>query len=78
MAKRARERARVEKQEAKREKRLARAEAEADSDPGDVDETALMEEFARLSAAYESDDITAAEYDEGRRRIFEELGIEEG
>lgn len=72
--KRARERARQEKQEAKRERRQALAE-EADS-LDTVDEDALMEEFAALSARYESDEISAGEYQTERERIFNSLGLE--
>ena len=72
--KRARERARLEKQEAKRAKRFARSRETA-AEP-DVDEGALMEEFARLSARYDADQIGEVEYEDQRRRIFGELGIE--
>ncbi len=74
MAKRNRERARLEKQEAKREKQRAR-QAEA-ADKPEVDETALMDQFARLSESYAADRISEMAYQEERRRIFEELGLE--
>ena len=75
MTKRARERTRQEKQESKKEKREARAEEETSVLPA-ADETALMEEFARLSERYSSDQISEADYVSERHRIFVELGIE--
>lgn len=74
MNKRARERARQEKQEAKQEKRESRAEELAAAPV--IDEAALMDEFARLSERYGADQLSKSEYEEERRRIFEELGIE--
>jgi hypothetical protein len=70
--KRAREKARLEKQEAKREKRQARASAPVP----EVNVDALMEEYASLSARHEAGQITAARFNEERQRIFEALGIE--
>ncbi len=73
-AKRARERARQTKREAKQAKREARA--------GDTtslsatSEAALLEEFARLSADYQTDAVSHANYIDERRRILTELGIE--
>lgn len=72
--KRQREKARQEKQEAKREKRLARGNDT--SDESDVDEDALMEEFARLSARFENNQISIDQYEKERHRIFVDLGIE--
>jgi len=74
MGKRARERARLEKQEAKREKRQSRSREGAA--PLTFDETELMEQFAQLSAQYETKQIGEVEYAEKRRRILDELGIE--
>lgn len=74
MAKRNRERARQEKQEAKREKQISR-QAEAANEP-EVDEAALMEEYARLSEQYEANLISESVYSEERRRIFDELGLQ--
>ena len=74
VAKRARERGRLEKQEAKKDKREARS-AEATSISAE-DEAALMEEFARLSEQYSAGHITEGRYNEERTRIFEELGVE--
>ena len=74
--KRARERARQEKQADKREKRQT-----STSDGENVskaDETALMEEFAQLSARLEADQITMDTFNEERERIFGELGLETG
>lgn len=73
MAKRARERARQEKRDAKREKRESRT---IEPSPPAADEEALMEEFARLSARYSANEIGGSDYAEERRRIFDELGIE--
>lgn len=75
MTKRARERTRQEKQESKKEKRDARAEDETPVLPA-ADETALMEQFARLSEKYSSDQISETDYASERHRIFVELGIE--
>ena len=36
-----------------------------------------MEEFAKLSARFETDQITSERYNEERRRIFNELGLDE-
>jgi hypothetical protein len=74
MTKRARERTRQEKQESKKEKRDARS----DGPPvlPAADESALMEEFARLSEKYSADQISESEYASERQRIFGELGIE--
>lgn len=72
--KRQREKARQDKQTAKREKRQARSD-EATDEP-DVDENRLMEEFARLSQRFEASEISIDRYEEERRRIFVELGIE--
>lgn len=72
--KRQREKARQEKQQAKREKRQAR-ESDAPTEP-EVNEDALMEEFARLSARFDNDQIPADLYEKERHRIFVALGIE--
>lgn len=73
MAKRARERARLEKQEAKLERREAKV---ADDPIPRPDQDVLMEQFAALSQRFERGDITEATYNDERRRIFEELGIQ--
>jgi hypothetical protein len=70
--KRARENARREKQEAKRERRLNAPDSEAPA----VDQDALMEEYAKLNARFEANELTPTEFATERDRIFEELGIE--
>lgn len=72
--KRAREKARQEKKDLKRERKDAKAAEEVETP--DVDENALMEEFARLSARFEANQLTEDRYNSERQRIFEELGIE--
>jgi hypothetical protein len=72
--KRAREVARKEKQEAKREKKLAEPEEAVVA----VDEEALMEEFARLSARFADETISAGEYAAEKERIFSQLGLDPG
>jgi len=72
--KRQREKARQEKREAKLEKRLAREASETSVDP--ADEQALMEQFARLSERYENNQISTADFETQRHRIFVDLGIE--
>lgn len=72
--KRAREKARQEKKDAKRERKEARPSDEPVLRK--VDENALMEEFARLSAEYEANKLSEDAYNSERQRIFEELGIE--
>ena len=72
--KRAREKARQDKQEAKRARRQEKSSDE--SAISAADEDALMEEFARLSAAYEAGQMSTDQYDTDRHRIFVELGIE--
>lgn len=71
--KRAREKARLEKQELKREKRLARAEDETEPV---VDTQALMEEFAQLSSRYEARQVSHSDFIAERHRIFVALGLE--
>jgi hypothetical protein len=72
--KRAREKARQDKKEAKRERTEARKAEE--SSQSDVDEGALMEEFAKLSELHDASRISTAHYEKERERIFTELGIE--
>ena len=74
MAKRARERAKQEKQAAKAAKRSA----ESEDAPGLTaeTETALMEEFAALSARYEAKAMSHEDFEAERHRIFVDLGIE--
>lgn len=72
--KRAREKARQDKKEAKRERALSR-KSEADDDES-IPETELMEEFARLSQLHDENRIPTGEYEKERQRIFSELGID--
>lgn len=72
--KRAREKARQDKKEAKRERALSRKSDAEDDEP--VAETELMEEFARLSQLHDENRITTGEYEKERQRIFSELGID--
>ena len=74
--KRLREKARQDKKAAKREKRDMEP-TEEETPTSRADEDALMQEFASLSARYESNQISSERYDEERHRIFVELGIEE-
>lgn len=74
MAKRARERAREEKQEAKRIRRQAAVEDTENQDA--PDEEALMEDFRRLSERHAAGNLTDSDYEAERHRIFVELGIE--
>lgn len=74
VAKRARERARLAKRQEKQAKREAR-----DGDTSTLSattEAALMEEYAQLSADYESKRISHDTYTDRRRDILTELGIE--
>lgn len=73
--KRAREKARLEKQAEKREKRQS-SSSDDDEKVTKAKETALMEEFATLSARFEAEQISPDEFSEQRQRIFEELGLE--
>ncbi|MGD2102962.1 MAG: hypothetical protein PVG83_12085 [Acidimicrobiia bacterium] len=73
--KRAREKARLEKQAEKRAKREARSSD--DDEVSRVEEDELMQEFARLSARYEADEISDERFHEERHRIFVSLGIEQ-
>ena len=73
--KRAREKARLEK---KAEKQARRDSVSADDEKtlSTVEEDALMQEFAALSARHESGEISTEEYNDERQRIFDLLGIE--
>lgn len=74
MGKRARERARLEKQEAKK----LRREELADGSPtsSEAETAVLMEQFRQLSERHAANAISQAEFIEERRRIFELLDIE--
>ncbi|HEU4320953.1 MAG TPA: hypothetical protein VFS66_12845 [Acidimicrobiia bacterium] len=72
--KRAREKARQDKQAEKREKR--QSSVDDDENVTKAEETALMEQFASLSERLEVGQITPDEFNEERERIFGELGLE--
>jgi hypothetical protein len=76
MGKRARERARQERQKAKQLRR--EANADASNAPGPDDEARLMEEFRMLSERRAASEVSETTYQAERRRIFAELGIEPG
>lgn len=71
--KRAREKARQDKREAKREKKEALQTDQPESGP--IDEQALWEEFAQLSASHEANEISTSQFETERQRILEALGI---
>ena len=73
--KRAREKARQEKKAEKMAKRQSRSADDNDS-LSTAEEDALMQEYAALSARYESDQISTEQFNEERQRIFVELGLE--
>ena len=72
--KRAREKARQDKQAEKREKRLS--SSSDDENVSKAEENALLEEFAALSARLESEQVTVKEFSEERERIFGQLGLD--
>ncbi len=72
--KRAREKARLDKREAKEQRRAARKAADEEADV--VDEQALWERFAQLSERHASGQINTQQFEERRNEIFEALGIE--
>lgn len=74
--KRLREKAREEKKAIKRAKRAEDTPDET-TPTSRAEEDALMQEYAKLSARYESNQISSERYNEERHRIFVELGIEE-
>lgn len=75
-AKRARERTRKEKQDAKRARRHRTADESATADASPVDEAKLMEEFRVLSERHAAGHLDEDSYGAERHRIFVELGIE--
>ena len=75
MAKRARERARQERQAAKRQRRQDASEATTDETDA-PDESLLMEEFRVLSERHAAGGISDDVLEEERHRIFVALGIE--
>jgi hypothetical protein len=74
MAKRARERARDERREAKRRRREEATQTADSEDP--PDESALMEAFRVLSEDHAEGLLSDDDYQQERHRIFVELGIE--
>jgi len=74
MGKRQREKARVERKEAKRVRRETLA-AEAQNLDG-AQEAKLMTEFRLLSERHAAGEVSDTTYTTERRRIFVELGIE--
>ena len=74
MGKRARERARLEKQEAKKLRREELAEGAPTS--SEAESAVLMEQFRQLSERHAANAISQADFIEERRRIFELLDIE--
>ena len=76
IAKRARERARQQKQAAKRERRQGAALADTAADVDAPDEAALMEEFRILSERRAAGNVSEDDYSDERQRIFEQLGID--
>jgi hypothetical protein len=73
--KRAREKARQEKQAIKRAKREDSPASDEES-ISRSEEDKLMQDFAKLSARYEAGQISSEQFDEERQRIFSELGLE--
>lgn len=71
--KRAKEKARREKQANKRARRQSSSDAE---DVNRAEEDALMKEYAQLSERFETDEISSDEFADERKRIFGELGLE--
>jgi hypothetical protein len=70
--KRRKEKARLERQAAKRERRVAPKEEATDG----PDETALMERFRVLSERHAAGKMSNAAYEMQRREIFEALGLD--
>jgi hypothetical protein len=74
-AKRQREKARQEKQAAKRARRLEKDDEETTQDDGpDLD--ALMEEFRIINEAHAAGELESEEFEERRDKILLQLGVE--
>ncbi len=73
--KRAREKARLEKREAKQLKKAAKHSD--DPEGQSIDEQALWEQFARLSERRAANQISEQQYESDRKSILEALGIEQ-
>ena len=76
MAKRERERRRVQRREAKQLRRESIAAEPSGPDP--EDEARLMEEFRLLSERHAAGQVTEATFAMERHRILAQLGIEDG
>jgi hypothetical protein len=74
MGKRARERARKERQEAKRIRRETMADASTGPDP--EEEARLMEEFRLLNERRVASEVSESTFEAERQRILTALGIE--
>lgn len=75
-AKRARERIRKEKQDAKRARRHGTDDDAGGDEAPPVDEAGLMEEFRVVSERHAAGRLDDEAYEQERHRIFVELGIE--
>ena len=75
-AKRARERVRKDKQDAKRARRHGSRNDDSSDDAPQIDESGLMEEFRMISERHAAGHIDDDAYQAERHRIFVELGIE--
>ena len=79
--KRQREKAKQEKQAAKRARReertLARAEGDDDADAG-LSEAELLEQFRVLNERHAAGELSAEDFEERKAELFEELGLETG
>jgi hypothetical protein len=74
MAKRARERARLDRQEAKRIRReTLAADAAAESD---IDEGQLMEDFRLLNERHAAGEVESEHFEDERHRNLVALGVE--
>ncbi len=67
----------MQKQERAQQKEARREERRAAEDEGDdVDEAALMAEYAKLAEAFDEGTVTAERFAERKSEIFETLGLE--
>jgi hypothetical protein len=73
-AKRQREKARQEKQAAKRARRLEKDDEESTEEAPDLD--ALMEEFRIINEAHAAGELDSEEFEERRDDILMKLGVE--
>jgi hypothetical protein len=75
-AKRQREKARQEKQAAKRARRQTRGEDEEPTEDEGPDLDALMEEFRVISEQHAAGELPTEEFEERRDQILVQLGVE--